>query len=98
MDKIIKELIEEVRQEFALSPFDTNSMITTYLNEGIYDIERIAGAKIDFNNDLQARVLLKNYVNYRRHGRLAEFKEVYAGEYTEIQIKYFNSILHERKD
>ncbi|QIK85855.1 hypothetical protein G7061_04205 [Erysipelothrix sp. HDW6B] len=98
MNEIIKKIIEEVRQEFALSPFDTDSMIATYLKEGIYDIERIAGSQIDYDKDMQARVLLKNYVNYRRHGRLAEFKEVYAGEYTEIQIKYFNPILHERKD
>ena len=47
------------------------------------------GNKIDYDKDLKARRLLKNYVLYADYKRLAEFKQIYIGEYDELQRKYY---------
>ena len=49
----------------------------------------IGSTKLDFSKDLKARSLLKNYVMYANHKRLAEFKELYRSEYLELQREYY---------
>ena len=60
-----------------------------YVKEAEYDINYSSGSKIDYKKDLQARSLLKNYVLYRRFNRLAEFKQLYGGEYANLQARYY---------
>ena len=83
-----EKLIKEIRMEQQIHPLFPNEALENYINEGIQDINYICGTKIDYEQDLEARSLLKMYVMYANHKRLAEFKEVYVSEYSKLQIKY----------
>lgn len=84
-------ILDEIIKEQQISPLIPREIFGVYIEEGISDINDIAGFQIDYEKDLQARVLLKTYVMYANHKRLHEFKEAYAGEYTKLQIKYFSA-------
>lgn len=84
-------LIKEIRQEQRLSPLFPDESIANFIREGMQDINNVVGIEVDYDTDLEARSLLKYYVLYANHMRLAEFREVYAGEYVKLQIKYLNS-------
>lgn len=82
-------ILEEIKSEQHISPFEEDETIINYIKEAEFDIDDNAGKKIDYSKDLKAKSLLKNYVFYTRHKRLAEFKQLYAGEYAELQAKYY---------
>lgn len=84
----ITKLLDEIRVEKKISPLKNIEEFKNVLLTGIYDIEEAIGFYIDFDKDLKARSLLKNYVLYSTHNLLAKFKEDYLSEYTELQIKY----------
>ena len=84
----INTILEEIKVEQQISPYFDDSSLTNYIKEGEYDINHAVGEMVDYENDLEAKSLLKNYVLYSNHKRLAEFKELYGGEYAELQIKY----------
>jgi hypothetical protein len=86
----IEKLIEEIRTEQHVSPNEEDEVIEKLIKEAEFDINSKSGAKIDYDADLTARGLLKNYVMYRRFGRIAEFKQLYAGDYADLQAKYYN--------
>ena len=88
-DTQIKKLLEEIRGEQHISPFEEDKVIIGYIKEAEFNINNISGAEIDYEIDLDARSLLKNYVFYARHKRLAEFKQLYTGEYAELQARYY---------
>lgn len=95
MDRDLKTLLEDIKKEQQISPFLSDDIFINFLKDGIYDIEECVGTTIDFEKDLKARSLLKNYVLYANHKRLAEFKQLYGGEYIELQRKYYvNPQLH----
>ena len=81
----ISTILEEIKQEH---PFTNDSALVNYIKEAEYDINQAVGEKINYDDDLEARSLLKNYVLYSNYKRLAEFKELYGGDYAELQIKY----------
>lgn len=85
----IKTLIEEIRGEQHITPFEKDEVLQNYIKEAEYDINESSGAEIDYEKDLKARSLLKNYVLYCRFGRLAEFKQLYVGEYANLQAEYY---------
>lgn len=85
----IQEMVEEVREEQHISPNEKDEVISEMIKEAEFDINDKAGAKIKYDKDLIARSLLKNYVMYARFGRLAEFKQVYVGDYADLQAKYY---------
>ncbi len=89
IDTKIKELLEDIKIEQQVSPFLEEKIIINFIKEGIFDIENNIGFEIDFEKDLKARALLKNYVLYARYKRLAEFKQLYGGEYIELQRQYY---------
>ena len=88
-DEDIKVFLDEVRNEQHLSPFREDDEFISYIKDGIYNINHVCGKKIDYNIDLDARRLLKNYVLYADYKRLAEFKEKYVGDYDALQRKYY---------
>ena len=88
-DTQIKTLIKEIRGEQHISPFEEDEVLKGYIKEAEYDINKNAGSKIDYEKDLKARSLLKNYVLYCRFSRLAEFKQLYVGEYANLQAEYY---------
>ena len=88
-DTRIKRLITEIRREQHISPFEEEEVLLGYIKEAEYDINKSSGAEIDYEKDLRARSLLKNYVLYSRFSRLAEFKQLYVGEYANLQAEYY---------
>lgn len=84
-------IIKEFRTENHVSPFRENEEFVQYVEEGIFSINQNCGQEVDYDKDLEARSLLKNYVLYADYKRLAEFKELYGGEYIELQAKYYKS-------
>lgn len=85
----IYELIEEIRGEQHISPMEDDNVIKGYIESAEYDINDACGAKINYEVDLKARSLLKDFVLYARHSRLAEFRQLNAGEYAYLQAKYY---------
>lgn len=83
------ELVEEIRGEQHISPNEGDNVVMGYLKDAQYDIDEYCGEKINYNVDLKARSLLKNFVLYARYSRLAEFRQLYAGEYAYLQAKYY---------
>lgn len=88
-DTQIQEILEEIIGEQHISPYEENKVIESYIKEAEFDINNATGTEIDYEKDLKAKSLLKNYVFYARNRRLAEFKQLYAGEYAELQAKYY---------
>jgi hypothetical protein len=87
--KLIK-VLEEIKAEQQISPFFNDDTLTNYIKEAEYDVNHAVGEKIDYESDLEARSLLKNYVLYANHKRLAEFKE-----YIEVNMQNFKSSITE---
>lgn len=88
-DDEIKTLINEIRGEQHISSSEKDETLKSYIKEAEYDINENVGTEIDYEKDLKARVLLKNYVLYLRFSRLAEFKQLYGGEYAYLQAEYY---------
>lgn len=84
----INKILEEIKIEQKISPLRNINELKNILNQGIYDIEYYVGKYIDFDKDLQARDLLKNYVLFSDHNLKSKFKEEYQNEYINLQIKY----------
>ena len=85
----IGKLLEEIKQEQHPFPYKEDEEFIGYINEGAFDINEICGTEIDYEKDLKARSLLKNYVLYADNKRLAEFRQLYGGEYAALQAKYY---------
>ncbi len=85
----IEKILKEIKSEQHLSPFKEDEEIISYIKEGEFDINHVVGKEINYDEDLQARSLLKNYVLYADNKRLAEFKELYGGEYAFLQARYY---------
>ena len=88
-DTQIKNLLKEIKQEQHPSPYKEDEEFIGYIKDGEYDINKICGAKIDYEKDLRARSLLKNYVLYADYKKLAEFKQLYGAEYALLQAEYY---------
>ena len=84
-----EKLLQEIKQEQHLSPSKEDEEILGYIKDGKYDIDQVCGTEIDYEEDLQARSLLKNYVLYADYKRLVEFKQLYGAEYAHLQAKYY---------
>lgn len=87
-EQLISDLIKEIRNEQAISPKQKDETFKKYICEGMYSINEKVGFQINYNNDLTARSLLKNYILYANYKRLAEFEELYERDYVSLQIKY----------
>lgn len=81
-------LVEEIILEQHISPNIKSDEILNYIKDGIYSINERIGEEIDYSKDLVAKSLLKNYCLYARYKRLAEFYQVYEGDFVKLQIKY----------
>lgn len=86
-ENTIKAILKEIRYE--QHPIENDEALKGYIKDAEYNINRDAGAKIDYDKDLDARKLLKYYVFYDRCKRLAEFKNMYEGDYCNLQAKYY---------
>ena len=87
----IKEILQEIKDEQQIPSFFNDQSLINYIKEAEYSINQDSGNSIDYDKDLEARSLLKNYVLYANHKRLAEFKQLYCGEYAKLQAKYYGN-------
>ena len=85
----INKLLQEIKNEQHISPFEDDKTLEGYIKEAEFDINQKSGEEINYLIDLSARSLLKNYVFYARSKKLAEFKQLYGGEYIDLQAKYY---------
>jgi len=85
----IEKLLQEIKREQHTSSFKEDEEFISYIKDGEYDINKNCGTEIDYNKDLKARSLLKNYVLYADYKRLAEFKQLYGAEYALLQAEYY---------
>ena len=90
-EKLISEILEEIKRE--QHPIEDDEILKGYIKDAEYDINYRAGKKIDYTTDLDAKRLLKNYVLYARFARLSEFKQLYGGDYADLQAKYAATII-----
>ncbi len=88
-DTQIKTLLEEIRNEQHITPFEKDKTIIGYIKEAEFDINKSSGVEINYEIDLKARSLLKNYVFYAREKKLAEFKQLYGDQYALLQAEYY---------
>lgn len=88
-DARIYELVDEIRGEQHISSLESDEVLKGFIKEAEYDINDNVGSEIDYEIDLKARSLIKNYVLYARFKRLAEFKQLYVGDYAYLQAKYY---------
>lgn len=88
-DAKMRVFMNEIRNEQHISPFRADDEFTDYIKDGIFDINKYCGVTIDYEKDLRARRLLKNYVLYADYKRLAEFKQLYIGDYDALQRDYY---------
>lgn len=88
-DTQLENLVNEIIDEQHISQSEKKENIKSYVKDAEFDINESSGASIDYTEDLKAKRLLKNYVMYVRHGRLAEFKELYRADYANLQAKYY---------
>ena len=86
-DTQVQKLLKEIKNE--QHPLEDDNTIVGYIKDGEYDINDAVGAIINYEIDLKAKSLLKNYVLYARYKRLAEFKQLYADWYAFLQAKYY---------
>lgn len=87
-NKCVENIVKEVRKEQSISPKLPDDNFINYVKEGMYNINDSVGCMINYDEDLEARALLKNYVLYANHKRTAEFKELYMADYVKLQVKY----------
>lgn len=85
----IQKILQEIKDEQHITPFEKDDTIIGYIKEAEFDINKDTGTAINYETDLKARSLLKNYVFYAREKRLAEFKILYGAEYARLQAEYY---------
>ena len=83
--KVIDNLIDEIRKEKFIPFYYEDSSIRNNIREGNYRLTKLVGT-IDYDEDLTARALLKNYVLYAYNNRTDEFFENYSDEILSWQM------------
>ena len=84
----IEKILKEIKGEYYISPFYQEETVKGYIKEAEQSIKNNVSDFVDFDTDLQARSLLKNYVKYALENLKDEFEIRYAKDYTELQINY----------
>lgn len=88
--EIVKEFISEKR----IVAYENNTIFESKVKLAMQFLnETIVGTEINYDKDLEARNLLKEYVFYDFYNRLPEFKERYANDLTQLQFKYNSTII-----
>lgn len=88
--EVDKTLLKEVKDYLKITWDDevTNSNIEKFILQGTETINGLVGLKIDYQNDLESRTLLKDYCRYARHYSLEYFEDNFQKTILRLQIKY----------
>lgn len=79
------------RDEFRISNAISDSVLEEKLKSSMFVIDEIVGYEINYEEDIEAKELLKYRIFYDLNFRLAEFDELYGGNYAALQIKYYRT-------
>lgn len=94
MEKSISEkfpYFEEIKRHLAITWDDetTNQTIRDYIIDGQNHLMTLCGDfSIDFNTDINAKRLLKEYCRYARNFSIEAFNHNFADDIMRLQIKY----------
>lgn len=77
-------VIEEVRTDYSVAPYVSDDTLMRYAAEGGAALSRLV-IYADFDNDLVARSLLKNYIYYALNLVTNEFWENYRADILQWQ-------------
>ena len=94
MEKVIKDkfpYFEEIKRHLAITWDDetTNESIRDYIIDGQNHLMGLCGDfSIDFNTDIDAKRLLKEYCRYARNLSVEAFNHNFADDILRLQIKY----------
>lgn len=72
MEEIIKQLKTDVREEFQIPPYFSDTALEHYLDEGCAYLLKL-NPNADLAKDLEFQSLLKNYVYYAYHHKVHEY-------------------------
>lgn len=89
-DSLIDSLIKELRDEYQIPPFYSNKSLTSNLKEGAHELSRFV-EEPDFQEDMTARSLLKNYVYYAFFKKTHEFFNNYNNDLVSWQMSKIGS-------
>lgn len=84
-------LITEIKGELNTPPNLQDSVLKNYIKEGMADITSSVADFIDFERNLNARSLLKNYVKYAYFGMKDEFYIRYHADYFQLGVDLHES-------
>ena len=91
---LLEEIVDEFISEKRIIAYEEKEVFIGKLKLAIqFFDETIVATKIDYDKDLEARNLLKEYVFYDFYNRLPEFKERYANDFIQLQFKYNSTSL-----
>ncbi len=92
-EEIIKDypFLDEVKRHLAITWDDdfTNQTVLDYIKDGITHLQDLAGEEtIDFNSDLEAKRLLKEYCRYARNYSIEVFDSNFSDDILRFQINH----------
>jgi len=86
-EELKSEILTELGYSIDSSPV-TISRIESYITDGIYKINNIAGTEIDYDADRAARALLKSYCIYANGQILNMWSENYLTDINDLHLHY----------
>lgn len=87
-EALISSLLLEIRGECGIPSSISDAVLTSFLKEGVHDIQQKVSLLVNFETDFSCRALLKAFVRYSYYGLRDEFKMRYDTEYLEAQVRY----------
>lgn len=77
VEKLLKDILSEVRREFQIPPYFSDEAIENYITEGTARLKSL-NPVAKYEEDKTFQMLLKNYVYYAYHHKVNEWEENYA--------------------
>lgn len=90
-------LISEFRTDYQIAPYVADGTLERFAKEGEAALSRLV-LSVDFESDLIARSLLKNYMYYAMNHVTNEFWENYRNDVTQWQWEHEESEEEEEED
>lgn len=88
--KIRAEFLDEVRRDLQITweDLDTDTNLANYIKDGVEVLENDVGTSIDFDQDEEARGLLRTYVRYAYNKSEEFFIENNLSRILKLEVKY----------
>ena len=88
---VSEELKAEILAELGYndqSPQSEKDRVAVYIRNGIYALNKIAGAEINFDDDRNARSLLASYCRYCNSYVIEEFEENFQDDLLRLYLEH----------